>query len=131
MAAENVLIDTSVIIDFLRKKDKRKTLLWKIKTDNNCYLSVITLFELYAGATTDIKRSDVDKISAWIQLIDLDATIASRAATYYRELKTRNRNIEFRDLFIAATATQHDLQLATLNTKHFQRIKDLALFEYA
>lgn len=80
MAAENVLIDTSVIIDFLRKKDKRKTLLWKIKTDNNCYLSVITLFELYAGATTDIKRSDVDKISAWIQPIDLDATIASRAA---------------------------------------------------
>lgn len=131
MAAGNVLIDTSVIIAFLRKKDKRKTLLWKIMADNECYLSVITLFELYAGATTDLKRSDVDKISAWIQPVDLDTAIASRAATYYRELKARNRNIEFRDLFIAATATQRGFRLATLNTKHFQRIKDLVLFENA
>ena len=94
---------------------------------NCCYISVVTLFELYAGATTDLKRSDVDKISTWIKPVDLDVAIANKAAAYYRELKTRNRNVEFRDLFIAATATHHGFQLATLNTKHFQRIKDLAL----
>lgn len=129
MAAENVLIDTSIIIDFLRKRDKRKTLLWKIREANHCYLSVITLFELYAGATTETKQSDVNKISAWIKPIEMDAAIAARAAAYYRELKTRNRIIEFRDLFIAATAAHHGFQLATLNTKHFQRIKDLVVFE--
>ncbi len=55
MAPANVLIDTSVVIDFLRKKDKRKTLLWRIRAENQCHLSVITLFELYAGANTPEK----------------------------------------------------------------------------
>ena len=131
MAAEDILIDTSVIIDFLRKKDKRKTLLWKIRADHPCRLSVITLFELHAGATSEEKRADVEKIATWIAPLDLDAAIAAQTAALYRELKTRNRAIEFRDLFIAATALRHGLQLATLNTKHFQRIKGLALFQPA
>ncbi len=68
------------------------------------------------------------KIAAWITPVEFDAAIAAQAASYYRELKAHNRVLEFRDLFIAATAAYHRFQLATLNTKHFKRIKDLALF---
>ena len=80
MAAQSILIDTSVIIDFLRKKDKQKTLLWEIRSSHRCHLSVITLFELYAGATSEEKRSDVEKIAAWIDPLELDAVIAAKAA---------------------------------------------------
>ena len=128
MASANVLIDTSVIIDFLRKKKKKDSLLWKVRENNQCYLSVITLFELYAGATSDEKQADVGKIAAWITPVEIDAVIAANAAMYYRNLRVQNRILEFRDLFIAATAVHHHFQLATLNAKHFKRIKDLTLF---
>ena len=38
--------------------------------------------------------------------------------------------IELRDLFIAASALAHDLPLATLNIKHFERVDGLVLVEF-
>ncbi len=129
MAPSRVLIDTSVIIAFLRKKDKQRTHLWKIRNVNTCFLSVITLFELYAGANTREKKTDVEKIATWITPVEFDAAIAAKAALFYQDLKSQNRTIDFRDIFIAATAVRHDFQLATLNIRHFSRIKELALLE--
>jgi len=57
----------------------------------------------------------------------MDAVAAEKAAEIYRDLKTQNKGIEFRDLFIAATALRNDCQLVTLNRKHFSRIDILSL----
>ena len=45
------------------------------------------------------------------------------------ELKAKNRLIEFRDIFIAATAHQHNLPIATLNGKHFECVAQITLIE--
>ncbi|TDE12778.1 hypothetical protein E0F88_20745 [Dyadobacter psychrotolerans] len=44
-------------------------------------------------------------------------------------LKRDRRQIGIADLFIAATAIAHDLPIATLNTKHFNRIGELQILE--
>jgi len=41
--------------------------------------------------------------------------------------RKKNKIIEFRDIFIAATAITNDMPLSTLNIKHFERIDDLEL----
>lgn len=41
--------------------------------------------------------------------------------------RKKNKIIEFRDIFIAATAITNDMPLSTLNVKHFERIDDLEL----
>jgi len=46
MANPRVLTDTSVIIDFLRKQNKRNAVLWRIRENNKCFMSSVTLFEL-------------------------------------------------------------------------------------
>jgi len=51
------------------------------------------------------------------------------AAEVYHDLRKRNKMIEFRDLFIAATAIAHDLPVLTLNKKHFERIKGIEIKE--
>ncbi len=53
MADRKVIVDTSVIIDFLRKHDKEKTYLWQIKENHVCFMSSVTLFELLSGAKTE------------------------------------------------------------------------------
>lgn len=127
MVASGILTDTSVIIDFLRKKNKRHSVLWKLREKHECFMSSITLFELQCGAKTERHFDDIGKIRKWIKPLPFDIEIAEIASTIYRDLKRNNNLIEFRDIFIAATAISEKLCLATLNTKHFQRIKDIEL----
>jgi len=58
---ENVLIDTSIIIDYLRKQNKEKTLFWETINRFECFISSVTVFELYSGAKTDehVKALDI------------------------------------------------------------------------
>ena len=55
--------------------------------------------------------------------------VAEKAAIIYQELKKENKVIEFRDIFIAATALVHDMPVLTSNKKHFTRVKGLKLQE--
>ncbi|MFH0726488.1 MAG: type II toxin-antitoxin system VapC family toxin [Pseudomonadota bacterium] len=128
MDNRNILIDTSVIIDFLRKKNKRKSALWDIKAGYNCFMSVISEFELWAGALTEQKKEDITKIVKWIKPIPFDSSIAEISARFHQDLKSRNEGIEFRDIFIAATALYHKYPLATLNIKHFGRFPEIRIF---
>jgi predicted nucleic acid-binding protein len=122
-----ILIDTSVIIDFLRKKNKRRTLLWKIKENYECFISSITIFELYCGAKNETHFNDLKKMMPWFNVIDFDNETAKYAAEIYSTLKKDNCIVEFRDIFIAASAIKNNLSLTTLNKKHFERINKLTL----
>lgn len=125
MEYRNILIDTSVIIDFLRKKDKPNTVLWRLKAAHDCFVSSITVFELMAGADSPEKRVEVHRLLRWITPLPLDAGVARIAARFHQDLRKRNELIEFRDLFIAASAYVHGYPLATFNTKHFSRLSQI------
>ena len=56
MATTRVLIDTSIIIDYLRKQNKSRSILYQIVDDFDLYASTVVEFELHAGAT-DAKKS--------------------------------------------------------------------------
>ncbi len=105
MENRDILIDTSILIDFLRKQNKKNSYLWKIKEKNfNCFVSTITVFELYAGAITDIHRKDLKKLLKWFEIIPFSKDISIHSGRIYRELKLINKMIDFRDIFIGATA---------------------------
>ncbi|MCP4401491.1 MAG: type II toxin-antitoxin system VapC family toxin [bacterium] len=129
MADRRVLVDTSIIIEFLRKTHKDRSLLWKIKTSAECFMSSISLFELLSGVKTPRHREDIHKVTRWIESVYFDDDVADMAASIFRELKQQNQVIEFRDIFIAATARLYNFPIATLNTDHFTRIDGLTLFE--
>ena len=129
MANTRVLTDTSVIIDFLRKKNKRNSKLWKIRENSECFMSSVTLFELQCGSKTEKHSEDIEKLRRWIGTIPFDDEIAEISSIIYQHLKGEHRLIEFRDIFIAATAIADNLCVATLNTNHFERIKDINLLK--
>jgi len=59
MADFKILVDISVIIDFLGKKNKLKSALWSIKEKHECFISTVTLFELQCGAKTEQHIKDI------------------------------------------------------------------------
>ena len=120
-----MVIDTSIFIEFLRKKDKTDTLLYSISEGSPLTISVITLYELLMGATNTIKKHDIKILTDDLVILDFDKEIASYAAKIYHQLRRSNKMIEFRDIFIAATCLAYDMPILTLNKKHFERISNL------
>jgi predicted nucleic acid-binding protein len=123
----SVLIDTSIIIDYLRKQNKEKTLFWKIINNSKCYISTITVFELYSGVKENKYIEALDMVLSHLEVLDFNAEQAKAASNIFRSLKAKNKLIEFRDIFIASCAIATDMPIATLNTKHFERIDGLVL----
>ena len=127
MATSRLLIDTSILIEHLRKQNKQKSALYNIVNNYELYTSTVVEFELYTGATDSQKRRDIQEILAWCTVLPLTSDVAQAAATIYQQLKAKNQLIEIRDILIAATAIAHTLPLMTLNTGHFTRISTLHL----
>ena len=129
MDNREILVDTSVIIDFLRKKNKRNSLLWEIKEEDfNCIISSITVFELYAGAVTPRHIKDLEKLLRWLEIVSLTREIAEQSAEIYKRLRRKNQLIEFRDIFIGATSMVLNIPLITFNEEHFKRIEGITIF---
>ena len=79
------------------------------------------------GAINDQKKKDIEILLDGISILPFDEEVSLKAAEIYHNLRRRNQMIEFRDIFIAATAIIFQLPIKTLNTDHFQRIETLGL----
>lgn len=124
---KKLLLDTSVIIDFLRRKDKQNSLLFLlIKQERELAISIITYTELFSGRSVweDKKLYDaIEKLCIGFIIYGLETNIAQKAG--YLKAKSK---IDLMDAIIAATALNFELNLVTLNTKDFEKIKDIKLF---
>ncbi len=122
-----VLLDTSVLIDNFRKKNKEKSLLVNLtyRFDKFC-ISSITEFEIYIGAS-GIQSAFWENILETINVIPFDSKAARAAVSISHQLKKKRKTVDKADLFIAAIAVANNLPIATLNRKHFEHINNLEL----
>jgi tRNA(fMet)-specific endonuclease VapC len=127
MESTGLVIDTGIFIDYLRKTEKSKTILASLPNDSSLFVSAVTVYELMMGATNEQKKKDVETLLEGISVLPFDEEVSVKAAEIYHNLRRRNLMIEFRDIFIAATALIFQLPIKTLNKDHFQRIETLEL----
>jgi tRNA(fMet)-specific endonuclease VapC len=120
-----MVIDTSIFIEYLRSRDRPQTTLASFSSITVLYVSVLTVFELYSGATDLSKRLDVDALLQGLFILPLNTEIAKKAGLIYQDLRRQGRMIEIADILIAATALVNNLPVKTLNVDHFQRIPEL------
>jgi len=121
----NVLIDTNLIIQHLRIRDKSQSMLSSLPPDAQLHFSAVSWYELKSGG--DHYQLELSVLAQELTILPFDSLAAEKAAEIYLDLRQRGRLIEFRDIFIAATALDHNLPIKTLNTKDFERIEGLVL----
>ncbi len=130
MASELILLDTSILIDYFRKKNKKNSEFYQLVAAKRYVfaVSVITEYEIYVGATDDQKEF-WDTFFSKMRLIEFDSQCAKEAVKIQKELKRNNKMIAIPDLLIGATAKNKGLKIATKNVEHFKRIADLQIIE--
>ncbi len=130
MVKIKILIDTDIMIDFLRKKKKDKTILEKITEDKNTYplISAATIQELFAGQSNKKtkEKQQIKQILNIFRIINIDPEVAEMAGEIMRD---NQRVVQFADAQIAATAILEKAYLLTRNKKDFQNIKGLQIYQ--
>jgi tRNA(fMet)-specific endonuclease VapC len=123
------LIDTSVLIEI-----ERGALPVERFAGRNSAISVITASELLHGvhrADGEARRvrrgAVVERLLGAIEQIPITSEVARIHAGIWADLQGAGALIDAHDLWIAATALAHGLELATVNVRHFERIPGLAL----
>jgi predicted nucleic acid-binding protein len=127
MADKLILADTSLLIEFFRKTDKSKTHLFSLLKESHSFcICVITEYEIYSGASGP-QLEYWQKFLEKVNVLPLDQESIKHAININSLLKSKRKQIDLADLFIASIAISNDLPLATLNKKHFERIDALKL----
>ena len=124
------LLDTSTCVFFLRGKLNLDELI-KQKGRENCFISEITVLELYYGAeNSDNSTKSYKAVSAFISglsVIPIFGSIKRYAKEKVRLKKLgKPMNDEF-DLLIGVTAIENKLTLVTDNVKDFERLEDIKI----
>ena len=112
----NILVDTDILINFLRGREKAKDYLLSILEESTIYCSAITVAEIYAGMREHEKTKTTELIDS-LNIVDVTRDIAGKAGEYKR--KEKKRILELADCIIASTAFIKNAILATGNEKHY------------
>ncbi len=73
-----MVIDTGIFIEHLRAKEKLGTTLYKISDNTELFISSVSLYELYMGATNKEKEKDVKNITGDLSVLPFTDAVAQK-----------------------------------------------------
>ncbi len=116
--AQQFLPDTDVLIDFLRGYQQAVDFI--TSNTSQLILSTIVIAELYAGVRGKQELLILDNFVSLFDVIPIDSEIA-RIGDF-----GKSHGVGLADAIIAATCHSKNVQLKTLNIKHYPMINNLA-----
>jgi predicted nucleic acid-binding protein len=120
--ARATLLDTDVLIDFLRGYEKAVSFV--NANSSRIILSSVVVAELYAGVKGDAEQATLDRFISLFRVIPVDSEIAKTGGLYKRDY-SKSHGVGLADAILAATAESENAELITLNTKHYPMIRGL------
>ncbi len=124
------LLDTTVIIDFLNGKRRRRELLRSLVEQGHMLACcAVNVTEVYAG----LRPSEAQKTAAFLRQLDYREVtweIARHAGLLKNEWGKKGHTLALGDVTVAATALAYGLVLMTDNAKHFP-MSELARYPFS
>lgn len=112
------LLDTDVVIDFLRRRDYARKLFENWAEEGLLAISTLTHLEIYQGMKSGEERGTNLFLDGLIS-VAVDVPIARRAGRMLGELRSKGVTVGTGDAIIAATALQVGAPLLTNNVEHY------------
>ena len=122
------LVDANVLSEPTKQAADSRVVAWLDANESNLVVDSIIIGELRIGILALPRGRKRDRLEQWyetvvetIECMPWDAMISKRWAALVVELKRKEEAVPLLDGMIAATALQHDLIVATRNTRDFQK----------
>ena len=112
------ILDTNILIRYLRKRKGYDQLLVSLADNDWLCISAVTRFEITRGMR-DHEREVTFNLLNSLESLPVSNEIADMAGELVRSSRAKGITLGDADTLIAATAMQHGLALITTNAKHF------------
>lgn len=120
---QKYLIDTCILIDFLKKKKEA----FEFLTDEkySCCISLLNITELYSGVRKDEEQM-MEVFLEYFEILDLTKEI-SITAGYFFQKYSKSHGVGIIDALLAAISKEYAIPLVTRNVKHFPMLEDIVV----
>jgi len=122
-----LLLDTTVLLDVLRARQNRRSLLAELVAAGHLLATAaINIAEVYAG----MRPGEEARTEAFLSSLDcypITGAIARRAGALKSAWARKGRAVSLADMMVAATALEYSLALMTDNRKDFP-LPELTLY---
>jgi len=132
------LVDANVLSEPTKQVADKRVIAWLEANESNLIVDSIIIGELRIGILALPRGRKRDRLEQWyetvietIECLPWDAMVSRRWAALVVELRRKGETVPLLDGMIAATALQHELTVATRNTRDFEKtgVKTLNPFE--
>ncbi len=120
----NALVDTSILIDYLRGRPEAAEVLERERVAGPLQASEITRLEVLAGMRP-AEASATRTLLSTLTWHPVDADVTEAAGALGRQWLPGHHTIDGAGLAIAATALRIESRLLTRNVRHFPMFPDL------
>ena len=117
-----LLIDTDVLIDYLRGQTDAVAFLRKTK--RALRVSSATVAELYVGVREGTEEEVLERFLGLLEIVEITSGIARRAGLWRRDFG-KSHGTGLMDALIAASAESSGSTLVTLNDKHYPMLESV------
>ncbi len=127
------LLDTNACVDLIRNKQYMRDKIMEVGKEN-CYVSIISISELYYGASNSGRKEERIKDIFLINSLFKTKNLTARIVELYGDIKADFRKngtpVDDFDILIAATAIVNNYTVVINNTKHFFRVPGIKLEDW-
>jgi hypothetical protein len=127
------LLDTNVISKLTKDRPHDGVIRWILgKDEDDLFLSVATLLEIRTGVELKPRGKKRDELERWLvhslparfgdRIVPVEMHTADLCGRIIARSQREGWRMESMDALIGATAMVHDMTLATMNRKHFERL---------
>ena len=122
------LVDANVLSEPTKQVADKRVIAWLDANESNLIVDSIIIGELRIGILALPRGRKRDRLEQWyetvietIECLPWDAKVSRRWAALVVELRGKGETVPLLDGMIAATALQHELTVATRNTRDFEK----------
>ena len=116
------LLDTDILVDFFRGYGK--AVIFVNVNSSRIILSSIVIAELYAGVKGESELTVLENFVSLFRILPVTSEIAKTGGLYKRDYG-KSHGVGLADAIIAATCEAENVELKTLNIKHYPMINGL------
>jgi len=121
-APSPILLDTTVLIDTLRNRSRRRQFLAGLVVSGHALaISTLSIAEVYSGVRSGEEQA-TRTLLVNLNWIPVSGVIAERAGRLKAALRSQGQTRSVADMIVAATALENGCTVATDNHKDFQML---------
>ncbi len=125
--AHRPVLDSDVLIDYLRGAGPGRTLVSELRGSLGYRATAVSAFELALGRSYSRDPAPVLALLA-PPCLAMTRAAGLRAGALLRALRSEGRGLDVRDAMQAGICLEARLPLVTRNLDHFERVPDLLIF---